>query len=338
MGISENEKINNDKSYFNGDTLSNIFYTVLALIIRVATLDILAPVVICLRLKWKAEHTYINGRRMVFIGQISDLFVKNIIWVLLSIVTLGIFVPFKLLKTAQWETENLHFIGVPPHNYGDERSDFKCKWYVYFGVSILKFLGTIFTFGIAHIWLYIYKEKVLTQYKYIDGHQLQFNATASGYFAKRFYWLLLSVITLGIYGLLLKGKLLRWCIAYTSVQNPHTIRYCEDTAAEQNIQPINTAAYINFFLLLLTVLFLVCAFSSRVLCSQGIINALIIVPFVFCIAAMLLSVVMLTLSVKAYRFSLKTKTKCLTIILFVFDILAIIISVALFVYIIILVV
>lgn len=329
------EKAKGERSYFNGDKLSNAFFAVLLLIFRVASLDILTPIVICSRLQWQAEHTYINGRRMVFVGKVSDLFVKNIFWILLSILTFGIFIPFKLLKTAQWETENMHFVGVLPANYDSEKSEFNCKPYVYFGLNVLYFFGIIFSLGIAYFWLYSYKEKIFTEYKYIDGHQLTFNATAKNYFIKRILWLFLSIATLGIYAIMLKGKLLRWRISYTNVKFPQEIPYSEAIADEQSIRPINKSAYICFFLSFPALLFLICSWSSRVVCRNGIHSTIIIVPHIICVAALCLSVIMLVLSYRSFKFSIEAKTgRRLPIILFVLTMLIIITSLTLLGYII----
>lgn len=200
LTLTADKKDIGNKSFYNGDILSNVFFTVLGLIIRAATLDIAAPIVICMRLRWRAEHTYINGRRMYFCGETLDLMRRNTIWVLLSIVTFGIYIPFKMYNMKRWETEHLHFVGVSPQYYGMQKSQFRCEWYTYFGVNLLYFLGTAVTLGIAHIWLYTYREKFLTKCRIIDGHILTFDATVKDYFVKRCLWLLLSVVTFGIYG------------------------------------------------------------------------------------------------------------------------------------------
>lgn len=295
-------------SFYDGDALSNFYFTVISFLCRILTLDIAAPIVICLRLRWRAEHTCLNGRRMVFTGEIKDLFKKNLLWVLLSVVTAGIFIPFKMIKTAEWETAHFHFAGVPEAEYSAQKSRLCLKWYTYFGIQMACFWGSLFSLGIARFALYVFKERKITGNTLIDGHRLEFTATAAAYFKRRALWLLFSIVTLGIYAILLKGKLMRWKISNTSVQAPQTIPYCAETAGRQQVHPVNRNAYIGFFMLFPAILFIVCAWSSKVLLRHGIYNPISIIPIAINLAAAALVCVDVFILSKAYKFSLAEKS------------------------------
>lgn len=336
-----NLKVDNEgknvNSYFDGDTLSNIFFTISFLILRIISLDLLSPIVACSRLKWKAEHTYINGRRLIFNGQIIDLLKKNTVWILLSIITFGIFLPFKAIKMKKWEIENTHFVGIPEENYKYKKSEFICSWYKYAGVSLVKFIVTVLTFGIAYFWAYTFKERVLTKCKFIDGHRLEFTATGGKFFLTKLLWVLFTILTIGIYGLLLKGKMLRWQIANTNVDTSQTIIFCDNVTKFQSVREINKKSYLSFLLIFPNLLFMICAWFSRALCRHGINNVIISVPFTFVALSIICSVALFMLSFIAYKNSLQIKSgKYLSIILAIIDIVTFIIGIFIFVYLIIL--
>lgn len=337
FNLTTRDKCQTENSYFNGDKISNIFFTASLLILRIISLDLLSPIVICLRLKWRAEHIYLNGRRLVFCGQIRDLFKKNTLWVFLSIITIGIFIPFKEIQMKKWEIAHTHFVGVPQENYKIEKSEFKCSWYKYAGISILKFIVTVFSLGFGYFWAYNFKEKVLTKCKFIDGHNLEFDATSVDFFLKKLLWAVLSIVTLGIYALFVKGKMFRWQIANTSVTAPQSILFDSEVAEKQPIQTVNKKAYISFFLIFPTLLFIICAWLSRVLCRHRINNIIIIVPYVFAALTIICSIALFVLSLKAYKNSFQIKSgKYLSAILAVMSIVIIVICIAIFVYLIVL--
>lgn len=317
--------------------MSNIFYTVSLFILRIIPFDFFSPIVICLRLKWRAEHTYINGRRLIFNGRITDLLKKNTVWNFLSIITLGIFLPFKAIKMRKWEIENTHFVGVPQENYAYENSEFVCSWYKYAGIGLLKFVITVLSFGLAYFWAYAFKEKTLTKYTFIDGRRLTFNSTSGKFFLTNLLWTLLTIITVGIYGLFLKGKILRWQIANTGVETAQAIIFCEEVAELQPVAEINKKAYLSFLLIFPDALFMVCAWLSRPVCKYGPNNAIIIIPYIFAALTIVCSIVLFMLSFKAYKNSLQIKSgKYLSVGLSVTYILLIAIGIAVFVYLIIL--
>lgn len=318
----KNDNITNPNSYYDGDVLTNVFYTLVLSVLRVISLDLLTPIVICFRLKWRAEHTYLNGKRLIFTGQIKDLLKKNAVWVFLSVVTFGVFIPFKTVKMMQWEAEHTHFVGVPQENYSVRKSEFTCSCARYAGVCILKFLVTVLSFGFAYFWAYAFKERALTKHKFIDGHSLEFHATGNQFFLKKLLWTLLTVLTLGIYGLSLKGKMLRWQIANTDVTDPNGIPFSAEVAEKQPITPVNQPALISFFSTFPVLLFLLCAWLSRVLCVHGFGNAIITVPYVFVTFATVGACALFALSFKSYRNSLKIKSgKYLSVILCGADVL-----------------
>ena len=68
------------------------------------------------------------------------------------------------------------------------------------GWSILGFIVTVFSAGILYPWALVMVYGWKINHTVIDGHRMQFNGSAVGLFGNWIKWLLLMIITLGIYG------------------------------------------------------------------------------------------------------------------------------------------
>lgn len=80
----------------------------------------------------------------------------------------------------------------------------------YIGWSILGFLVTFFTLGICYPWSITMLYGWRINHTVIDGHRMQFTGSAVGLFGNWIKWLLLSIITLGIYSFWVRIKLNDW--------------------------------------------------------------------------------------------------------------------------------
>ena len=92
-----------------------------ALLITALALEICYPFAVVFRQRWKAKHSSINGRQLVFTGSALDLFRKWIKWLLLSIGTLGIYVFWVGPRVQKWIWEHTTFVSGDPgstsHNW-----------------------------------------------------------------------------------------------------------------------------------------------------------------------------------------------------------------------------
>lgn len=96
------------ESKFTGGLLGLIGINILQWIICVFTLGICTPWAICVKEKWIAKHTYIDGKRLIFDGNGMQLFGNYIKWFLLTIVTLGIYGFWLDLKMKSWIVKHTH--------------------------------------------------------------------------------------------------------------------------------------------------------------------------------------------------------------------------------------
>ncbi len=176
------------------------------------------PWLVCYRERYIASRTRINGRRIYFDGTGVQLIGKYIQWLLLSIITLGIYSLWLRLKIKKWVLSHTHFEGVEKG-----KSDFDGGLFALTGISIASNYLSLVTLGIASYWMHCWKERYITGHSVIDGHRLYFDGTGTQYFAKKIVWVLLTVVTFGVYSFWLAHRSKQWTVKHTWTQNPETI-------------------------------------------------------------------------------------------------------------------
>lgn len=212
------------ESKFTGGAFANYFINLAAAFVSLITLGIMYPFMYCWKQRWIAEHTYINGRRMVFDGKGGQLFGKYIIWLLLSFVTLGIYFLVKgQILLRGWIASHTHFEGVEPSDEEDKKSTFDGKWYQILGVNMLTGFVTLITLSFGMYWAICYKERWFCKHTVIDGHRQDFDGKAGQLFGKLLGWTLLTIITLGIYSFWLVVKKKQWMTKHTYVEDPASL-------------------------------------------------------------------------------------------------------------------
>ena len=97
----------------------------------------------------------------------------------------------------------------------------------YFDDGLLSYIGwiglgsliTSCTFGICYPWALcmIYGWKI--NHTVVEGRRLKFNGSAVGLFGNWIKWLLLIIVTLGIYGFWVHIKLEQWRVKNTTFLN-----------------------------------------------------------------------------------------------------------------------
>ena len=98
------------ESKFNGSLLGLIGVNLLQVLLITITLGIAAPWAICMKERWIARHTVIDGQQLVFDGTGGQLFGNYIKWFLLTIITLGIYGFWLDIKMKQWLTKHTHMV------------------------------------------------------------------------------------------------------------------------------------------------------------------------------------------------------------------------------------
>ncbi len=97
---------------FDGGAATFLGTGILAVLLTTFTFGIAYPWAACMYYKWKAKHTYIEGRRLKFVGGGLDMFGLWIKQFALMVVTLGIYSFWVVPSIAQWATERTDFEDV----------------------------------------------------------------------------------------------------------------------------------------------------------------------------------------------------------------------------------
>lgn len=104
-----------NKSYFNGNVLQYLGWTMLCFLVNVVTLGILYPITVCWMINWKYKHTIYDGYRLMFNGNGVQLLGRWILWMFLTVITIGIYGIFLPVKMEQWKAKHTHLIEILPN-------------------------------------------------------------------------------------------------------------------------------------------------------------------------------------------------------------------------------
>lgn len=94
---------------FDGGAATYVGTGILSALIAICTLGIGYPWALCLKQKWIAKHTIIDGKRCKFTGGGGGLIGLWIKWFFLIIITLGIYTFWVAPDLQRWITERTDF-------------------------------------------------------------------------------------------------------------------------------------------------------------------------------------------------------------------------------------
>lgn len=204
-----------ERSCFDGGYFAYIGYSILVGLVSVITLGIAYPWMCCLFQRWKAKHTVICGKRMCFDGTGAQLFGRLLLWSFLTVITCGIFGLWMVIFVRKWITKHTHYEGQEDNNS-------------YFDGGVLGMIGTNLLAGLVTVvpfvgtaWSEVIKIKWETRHTVVDSRRHIFEGSLGGMFVKLLLWGFLTIITLGIFGLFVPVKFLRWKTENT-IDNEHT--------------------------------------------------------------------------------------------------------------------
>ena len=99
---------NQNASKFTGGLLGLLgIYFLQSLLIGI-TFGLATPWAVCIKEKWVAEHTIINGHQLYFDGTGGQLFGKYLLWSFLTVITLGIYSFWLIIKMKKWVVMHTH--------------------------------------------------------------------------------------------------------------------------------------------------------------------------------------------------------------------------------------
>jgi len=95
--------------HFDGKVGSYLGVSIIAALVVIFSFGLATPFAFVLVERWKARHTYIEGRRLMFTGTGFGLFGRWLLWMLLTFVTFGIYSFWVFPALTKWRVENLAF-------------------------------------------------------------------------------------------------------------------------------------------------------------------------------------------------------------------------------------
>lgn len=96
------------ESKFTGGLLGLIGISLVQYLLIIITIGIGVPWAVCIKERWLAKHTIIDGEQLTFDGNGGQLFGNYIKWLLLTIITLGIYAFWLDIKMKQWIVKHTH--------------------------------------------------------------------------------------------------------------------------------------------------------------------------------------------------------------------------------------
>ena len=197
------EPSQNDKYFLPGESKFTGNVIVLGLLhvlwgfLNIITLGIMIPWTTSWKYKYYAERTTYSGKKVKFDGKGIQLLGRWILWELLTIVTVGIYAFFMAIALKKWVIKHQHFEDEP-----EAESEYTGTT---FGRGLMVFFLRILQ-GITLGFATPYVENKIARYDMehtsISGHPLVFGGTAKKLLGNYMLWTLFSIITIGVYAIL----------------------------------------------------------------------------------------------------------------------------------------
>jgi len=97
---------------FDGGAATYVGTALLGFLITVLTLGVCYPFALVLGERWRAKHSYIDGRQLIFTGSAWSLFGNWLKWLALSIITIGVYLFWVGPRIQKWKWEHRDFAGA----------------------------------------------------------------------------------------------------------------------------------------------------------------------------------------------------------------------------------
>ena len=212
---------------FTGTTGGWFVNAIICSLIVSFSFGIATPYAYCRMIKWTIENTSYNGSRLGFKGKGGDIMGKWLLWLLLSIVTCGIYAIWIPTKLDKWRVENTVLYikqengdnnAVPVTNTPDNTVNVFSRttggWFVN---TLVASLIISFSFGIATPFAYCRMVKWTQDNTIYSRQRVIFRGKAGSLMGKWLLWMLLSIVTCGIYAIWIPVKLNQWRVHNTTL-------------------------------------------------------------------------------------------------------------------------
>ena len=203
-----------DTSVLRANPFSLFFHKLWWGFLLLITLFILYPVVQCKKERYFAKRTKINGHQLKFEGRAISLFGHYMLWWLLTIVTFGIFSFWLEKKMRNWKAARMNFEGADEEAKGGYNGSAIL-------LALLRLALGLFSIVTALIMLpqcICWEKKYICNHTSYKGRRLCFDGKGIALFGRSLLWLLLTIITIGIFGFWVPLRYKRWFASHTYFQ------------------------------------------------------------------------------------------------------------------------
>lgn len=204
---------NNGEGTFDGWLIQKIGWNILSALVTLITLGIAFPVTVVWKEKWRCKHTLYEGKRLTFDGRASQLVGNWLLWIVLTTVTFGIFALFIPGKIKKWKAKHTRLAG--------EYFEFGSTFDGWLGQEVLLIVAglavSVCTLLIGVPFAMSWMARWRCNHTVLDGRRLSFDGKAVQLLGKYVVWLLLSVVTLGVYAWFIPNRLNKWKAKHTRI-------------------------------------------------------------------------------------------------------------------------
>ncbi len=211
--------------YFDGEGGDYLVMMIINALMLIFTLGFAYPWVVCRNLKWRKEHTVLDGHRLAFTGRAEDLLVNWIKWWILSAITCGIYSLWVGVRIREWEMSHTCFAEdyqAPGTTFNDCFYDGSVEERL--GHQIITTLVTIVTCGLAAPWARVRLIQYDSDHTVIHGMRLGFVGTGMDYWIEGIIIQIFTFLTCGIYNAWGICRINRWVCSNTIIQSVNNVK------------------------------------------------------------------------------------------------------------------
>lgn len=202
-------------SHFEGRLLEYLGYKMLNMILTAITFGFAKPWADVIFYEYKYSHTIYDGKRLKFVGKGAELYVESFKWTFFTIITFGIYGLWVPLKKERWVVSHICF---EDEEFTKGESFFTGKLLGLIGVNLLTIFLSLLSFGLLLPFCICYRQRWFKKNTIIHRKRIIFHGKALNLLGKYLLWILLTFVTLGIYGLWVPIKFINWEVSNTNLK------------------------------------------------------------------------------------------------------------------------
>lgn len=228
-----------ETSRFVGKPTNYYLMNLFMILASLMSVSLLYPLVFFIFERWKTENSYIDGKKLSFVGKLYQAYLIYCFGVFCTALTLFLinlilfYLPFDLPilngalsglgagintffvtnRLRRWKKKNTHYDGFLPGNSYMKTNLLKCVI-----MNIGSYLLGFITLGLGYPLVFKRKEAYYTDLSVVDGDDIELRGNAAKLYGKWLLGILLCIVTLGFFIPLINYFLYKWTAENTHVK------------------------------------------------------------------------------------------------------------------------